>query len=307
MKKPELLLTSFGFDSVSIIAQGGINFNEYRDAMVAMENALEGMDGSEINISIPLVDYGYTGSFNNARIKVNKANTRDRGYEAYGPPVEDGMYKHWRPPTGKVNITHYSHQAIQGTFSASLIDESLRARADNPVVARTISGSFFIPAPVLHDKDFEIATEQLQEEMIQNMIQQTPFGTEVMQDLIEDANLSPELLCEQGVDEDQIKAMGFKDGCAGVIPGSLATLCSCECDAREEEEKIAGCESRCANEWRRCPLPDHLVTGELAAQVAEYQRLMTKSNIPPELQSAMVENFKKMPEWQRDLTLQGFK
>lgn len=299
--------SSFGLDNANIITQGGPNFNEYLDAMVKLENALEGMDGSEINISVPLVEYGYAGSFNNARIKVNKANTKDRGYEAYGPPVEDGMDKHWRPPTGKVSITHYSHQAIQGTFSANLIDESLRARADDPVVAKTISGSFFIPAPVLHDKDFEISTEQLKEEMIQNMIQQTPFGTEVMQDLIEDANLSPQLLCEQGVDEDQVKAMGFREGCSGFTGANLAALCSCECDAREEEEKIAGCESRCANEWRRCPLPDHLVTDELAAQVTEYQRLMTESSIPPELQNAMIESFKKMPEWQRNLTLQGFK
>lgn len=299
--------SSYGFEAISIIAQGGLNSNEYRNAIVEMETALEAMDGSEIHISIPLVDYGYTGSVNNARIKVNKANTKDRGYEAYGPPVDDGRYKHWRPPTGKVNITQYSHQAIAGTFSANLIDESLRQRADNPVVAKTINGSFFIPAPALHDKDFEISSEHLKEQMIQSSIQQTPFGTKMMQDLIQDRNLSPQALCEQGVDEDQIKAMGFVDGCSGVTESDHETLCSCECDAREKEEKNTNCERVCANEWKRCPLPDHLVTDELAAEVAEYQRLMTERNIPPEMQNTMIESFKKMPEWQRNLTLQGFK
>jgi len=301
-------LSPAGFDVVSanIIAEGGAGLYEYQGAMVELEKSLEGMDASEIRISIPLIDYGFSGSFDNAKIEVNKANTRDRGYEAYGPPVEEGYLKHWRPPTGQVSITHYSRQAIQGTFSAALVDESLRPSAENPVIAKTISGSFFVPAPVLYDDDFTIAAEPLQEEMIQSMIQQAPFGTEVMQDLIENSNLSPEILCQKGVDEVQVKAMGFKEGCSGVAGGNLAAQCSCECAVRDEEEKTPECANACRNKWKRCPLPDALVSDDLAAQVAEYQRLLSENNMPPEVQASLVEAFKKMPDWQRKLTLQGF-
>ncbi len=111
------------------------------------------------------------------------------------------------------------------------------------------------------------------------------------------------------VDDAQIKAMGFKVGCSESYTQSLADLCSCECEARPQEEEIADCEDYCRNEWRQCPLPDHLLTNELAAQVAEYKRLLMSknSNMPPEMVSDFIEAFKKMPEWQRDLTLQAFK
>ena len=299
--------TAFDTAGAGIMVEGVSGMYEYQQAMVELEKTLEGMDASEISISIPLVDYGFSGSFNNAKIEVNKANTRDRGYEAYGPPVEEGTLKHWRPPTGQVTITHYSHQAIQGTFSAGLVDESLRPSAENPVVAKTISGRFFVPAPVLYDDDFTISTEPLREDMIQSMIQQAPFGTEVMQDLIEQGNLSPEILCQNGVDEEQVKAMGFKQGCSAVTGGALAVQCSCECGVREKEEKTTACVNQCTNKWKRCPLPDAQVTGELAAQVAEYQRLLSERNMPHEVQASLIENFKKMPDWQRKLTLQGFK
>jgi len=285
------------------------SMNAFQNAVLELDTALEGMDASKVNISVPLVDYGFSGSFQNARIEVNKANTKDRGYTAYGPPVSDGHRKHWRPPNGKVTITHYSHLAIEGTFSAGLVDESLRESAEHPIVARTISGRFFIPAPTLYDRDFELSTEQMEEQMIQSMIQSAPFGTEVMQEIIGNVGAPPRALCEQGLDEAQIRAMGFKVGCSESYAQSLADLCSCECEARPKEEEIADCEDFCRNEWRQCSLPDHLMTDELAAQVAEYKRLLMSknSNMPPEMQSDFIENFKKMPKWQRDLTLQGFK
>jgi hypothetical protein len=281
------------------------SMNAFQNAVLELDTALEGMDASKVNISVPLVDYGFSGSFQNARIKVSKANTKDHGYSAYGPSV--GRYS--QPPNGKVTITNYSHLAIEGTFSAGLVDESLRESTENPVVARTISGRFFIPAPTLYDRDFELSTEQMEEQMIQSMIQSAPFGTEVMQEIIGNVGVPPRALCEQGLDEAQIRAMGFKVGCSESYAQSLADLCSCECEARPKEEEIADCEDFCRNEWRQCPLPDHLMTDELAAQVAEYKRLLMSknSNMPPEMQSDFIENFKKMPKWQRDLTLQGFK
>jgi len=287
----------------SIMLQGGSGMAEYQRAMAELEN----MEASKIRISIPLVDYGFSGSFSNAKIEVSKANGKGRGYEAYGPPVEEGKLKHWRPPTGQVSITHYSRQAIQGTFSADLVDESLRPSAENPVVATAISGRFFVPAPVLYDEEFTISAEPLQENMIQGMIQQAPFGADAMQDLVDNANLSPEILCQKGVDEEQVKALGFKQGCSGAAGAALAAQCSCECGVREEEEQIPECPARCAGKWTRCPSPEAPVTGDLDAQVAEYQRLLTEHDMPPEAQAALIEAFRKMPDWQRKLTLQGFK
>jgi len=39
----------------------------------------------------------------------------------------------------------------------------------------------------------------------------------------------------------------------------------------------------------------------------KHQRLLSENNMPPEAQAAWIETFKKMPDWQRKLTLQGFR
>lgn len=49
-----------------------------------------------------------------------------------------------------------------------------------------------------------------------------------------------------------------------------------------------------------------LVTDELAAQVALYRKLMIAAGTLEEIQDPLVEEFKKMPPWQRELTLQAF-
>ena len=283
------------------------NMNQYYGAFLETEQALESMDASEITISIPLVDYGFTGSFDNAHIEVYKAGKRRRNYQAYGPPVATASRTYWAPPTGKVTITQYSPMAIEGTFSAGLVDEDELESRNNPVVSKRISGSFFVPAPLLHDDRYQMAEEPLKQQMIQQMMQQAPFGTEVMNSIVQGSGASPSLLCEYGVDEEQIKAMGFEQGCANYDGSTIAERCTCECDRREQEEALLECESYCQSRWNHCPLPDEQVTDELAAQVEIYRERLAAKGYPENLQDQFVENFKKMPQWERDMTLQAFK
>jgi len=54
-------------------------------------------------------------------------------------------------------------------------------------------------------------------------------------------------------------------------------------------------------------LPDEQVTDELAAQVEIYRERLAAKGYAENLQDQFVENFKKMPQWERDMTLQAFK
>ena len=298
-------------DIVDILAIDGSNpmgnMHRYTGAFAETEKALENMDASTITISIPLVDYGFSGSFDNAHIEVYKADKRLRNYQAYGPPVVGPVRTYWAPPTGKVTITQYSPMAIEGTFSAGLVDEDELESRDNPVVSQRISGRFFVPAPLLHDDRYQMDDEPIRQQAIQHMMQQAPFGTDVMNSIIEDSGASPSLLCQYGVDEEQIKAMGFAEGCSNYDGSLISERCTCDCDKREQEEALLECESYCQSRWNRCPLPDDQVSDELAVQVEFYRQKLAAMGYPEDMQTPLIENFKKMPQWERDMTLQAFK
>ena len=139
------------------------------------------------------------------------------------------------------------------------------------------------------------------------LMQKAPFGTDVMNSILQQTGASPGLLCDYGIDEEKIKAMGFEQGCAGFDGITIASRCTCECEQREQEEALFECESYCQARWNRCPLPDDQVTDELAAQVEIYRQHLAAQGYPEDMQAPLIENFKKMPQWERDMTLQAFK
>lgn len=278
---------------------------EYASVYAEVDLKLQAMDGTKISIAIPRIDYGFTGSFNNADIKVRKGNSPDRGYRSYGPVIEAGGRKYWQPPNGKVTIEEYSHRVIRGSFSADLIDESKRDSNEFPVIAKTISGRFAVMAPFETDEDFAYLEEHFEEEMIQNMLDILPSGFAPVQDIMQNSGPPSAEFCQK-LDAFQLRALGLEEACLGAAGGELQQ-CSCECDARPVEKPQPACQSQCRNDWKKCPIPDDQLGEGLAAEVAHYRSLLKAGGMPPEVQEGLVEAFKKMPKWQRDLTIQGFK
>lgn len=109
-----------------------------------------GMNGSEIAISIPLIDYGYVGTFNNALIDVHSANNKHAGYSAKGPRDAIPGPGNGYPLSGSVNIEVYNPWVMRGSFSAKLV----KNEPDHPLdddetlqVVTTIQGRFNIASP----------------------------------------------------------------------------------------------------------------------------------------------------------------
>ena len=246
---------------------------------------------------------------------MDKARTgkrdNEKDYSAYGEPVsrDDGQGKIWRPPSGEVTIDEYSQYVLSGSFRADLIDEEAGS-ADNPVIARTVYGRFRIPAPFTGDENFELVSEQFEDEMIQSMLEMMPTGHEPMQEIIRQAGAPPAIMCEK-LDQYQLRAIGMEEACEGIvgaagISAKVVSVCSCECDARQREKPLPECQSQCDAEWRQCPSGEAQLSGGLAEEIAHYRSLMQARGLPLEMQDVMIEQYKKMPEWQRKLTIQGY-
>jgi hypothetical protein len=117
----------------------------------AMERADE-YDGSFVNIDIPLIDYGYTGTFDNALITVSK---KDGGQvESIGPlDIQPGPGQLFAL-SGSVTIEEFSTAVMRGTFSAALVDrDDIAGMGDDGSlpVRDNISGRFQIAVPWVED------------------------------------------------------------------------------------------------------------------------------------------------------------
>lgn len=108
----------------------------------------EKMDGSEIVLSIPLIDYGFSGTFQNASIDVHSSS--HSGYTAIGPADALPGPGNGYPLSGIVDIEEYTPWIMRGAFSAELVKrEPQKLLGDDEArqVMATISGRFNIASP----------------------------------------------------------------------------------------------------------------------------------------------------------------
>ncbi|MBM69786.1 MAG: hypothetical protein CME43_09950 [Haliea sp.] len=113
-------------------------------------------EGSYVHILIPAIDYGFTGTFTEARIGVNGGKGHGE-FEARGP--EDLVPGRGRlfPYTGSVTIEEFTPFLLRGSFSGQLTDLSsvdFSVFGDDHAlpVQRQIRGRFAITAPWEGDK-----------------------------------------------------------------------------------------------------------------------------------------------------------
>jgi hypothetical protein len=275
---------------------GGLNPG-VAEAMKEADQAVASMDASRIRLTLPRIEYGYTGTLSNVRIEVSKANSPDRGYVSYGPSAHHGDRVIHRPPNGTVTIEEYSHLVLQGTFAADLIDESNPGRDEAPIVAQSVSGRFYVPAPFEGDEEFAIDAEQQKEQMIQSMLKQAPFGADVMRGIIGAQGAPPQILCDEGLDDEQLQAMGFTSGCGERGGGAVAPVCTCECDLREQEAE--DCERECYQPWKSCRIPDSELPDNLEAQVEMCRSALDKRDLSDSDKEFALMLFRSSPEFHR--------
>ena len=100
-------------------------------------------DGGGVDIIIPQIQPGFTGTISNAHILVPKAIGAKGSYRALGPWVGSCRDGYW-PSTGTVTIEEFSKYIFRGTFSAQLVDTSELESCQSVPVSKPDSGSFSI-------------------------------------------------------------------------------------------------------------------------------------------------------------------
>lgn len=206
----------------------------------AMEEVRD-TEGSTVTITIPLIEYGFSGAFDNAEIVVNGGAGRGN-LQAKGP--EDtipGRGQEYRQ-SGRVNIVEFTPYVMRGSFEAQLTDLSAvdfgKAGEDMTLpVDRTISGEFVIAAPWEGDPEAADYLQQTTEAGMQDLSQAFPsLGN---QDL---ASIMPS--GAQG---------GQPGGTSGNLPSSpVQDFPRCACDCQPIATLSPECKPICKVKLRAC-------------------------------------------------------
>ena len=223
------------------IADNGIaNTNE---ALLAAQQKVIETEGSEVNIVIPVIEYGFTGAFDNAHIAVSGANDA-------GPfQAMDSQSQH----NGHVTIEEFTPFVLRGKFSAALTRTS--AADYTQVSHRNISGNFVVAAPWEGDRDIKINRSSSSDAAIQDLAEVIPIlGT---LDLT-----APIKSGASGTDASQSTTSISK---AGAFP-------SCNCTCQPIESYDAVCRPICEVKVQQC-----------ASQVTQQAALTESQNKQAEL------------------------
>lgn len=269
-----------------------------------VDRYLRGIDASRITLSLPQLDYGFTGNLDNASVEVSRAG--GDSYLSYGPRLTVAGQRISKPPNGRVTIEEYTPLIIRGTFSADLVDPDNPGPDVAPIVSRSITGSFLSASPYRLDRDFDVDGDQVVQEGLNNSLRQAPFGAGVTTDIIRGSGVSAENLCAQGVDEDLLKKLGFSAGC-GDAGGGVVSTCSCDCERRQQEEEDPRCRQDCRRSWKNCPLYEGEFPADLEGQVMALRQMMSRQGLPAEMQETMVDAFRDAPAQVRMMMLESYR
>lgn len=219
----------------SMMGQALSNPMDSNAVMQGLADRLESIDASGVSISLPFIDYGFTGTVDNASIHTEVGG---RHMSAFGPPDTTGNTR----LTGRVTIEHYSPFRISGSYSASLAYFDDPAGPDQPPVYRrgpTLTGTFTKVAPWLEDSRVAHIQLQSQEEMANDIATSLGIPASTMRSLREDG------LIPGG---ESSGSAGPGDSSAGAIMGGD---CDCDCAYKGKVDDL--CEFFCEEEFAACP------------------------------------------------------
>lgn len=266
-------LDAGGFFGQAMAGAGAMldNLPEVIDSAHQAMREKEYTEAGTIQLSMPYVDYGFTGRLTNVRMSV----TREGGgeYVAVGPrDIEPGSMTLF-PPSAEVTIEEYTPTFMAGTFSAQLIDPqslpggaiplaSQESRPTLPVVRR-IEGRFFLTAPWREDERTEgLFVDDPEGSLMIDVSEMLPTGPDGW--AIDFGDFAPPTAPPT---RPPAGAPGAGSG-GGVMHGCD---CSCEAYARMEAEldamaqaaeqgrvptlsfqELARCAMYCPREWANC-------------------------------------------------------
>jgi hypothetical protein len=288
----------FGQFASTMMGLGAGGVLETNAAFQRAQQSMWERDGSEISIQIPMIDYGFTGTFNNASIEVSRAG--GRRYRAVGPDdIQPGPGYRF-PLSGSVNIESYTPTLMKGTFSAQLTDtDAVDFAGDDmtlPIHAR-ISGSFSIAAPWRGDPRVQRGIAKASE-------------ADLKADLVE---LFPgaEAQVDRAITEAERKRAGGSNRGYSLEGGALRCNCSCNYAATADEK----CKQECALVFKACSgqrAPKPPQASEPARQSAEkelrqkFADLILKTFGPrdgPSMQKSLLSAFDTMKTLEEKRTM----
>lgn len=204
--------------------------------MQEIEAKLDQIDGHRVSISIPLIDYGFRGDFDNAAISVDMSG--DRIWRAISHPDAVGRTR----LTGSVTIEEYSPFMVRGRFTAPLA-EFVENPSGGPALYQrrdTIRGRFNSLAPWLVDARVEVV--------------QTASHEEIAEDIANALGLSPktvQTLRDQGVIPQGNALPNASGGNSGGGAIQTPVECTCECAIKSVADDL--CQLLCEEEFAACP------------------------------------------------------
>ena len=201
--------------------------------MEALDAKLKTIDGSAVSIVIPLIDYGFTGSFDNAAISVRMSG--DRRWSAIGPADEQQRSR----LTGRVTIEEYTPFVIRGSFVAPLAEFLPSGLPDQPPVFTprdTVTGSFASVAPWLSDERTEIILDS-QQQIADEIVNTLGVPADMIYSMKQDGTMPGG------------SSTGTGQG-ASSSGGSIEAGCSCECEMKPFADEL--CELFCEEEFAAC-------------------------------------------------------
>ena len=277
------------------------------NALHEMQDRLKpsNIEGGRIKIQLPRVEYGFTGSFENALISVSrdggssyKARTQTAvvvNSSAFGEPTRR------RVPNGKVTIHQYTPLVLYGEFEATLLDTdpSRPYYPPNEVIpiARQVSGHFLVSNP-FNNSQYGPDEESFKQQ----------FGLDIAEKATtSDAPLEKmgpqtiEELCALGFDADMLEGLGIEGQCGpgdGPPGDNTASQMECDCSCTEHASPMRQqCEPGCKTEYALC------LNENNDPQLIRLQQLLEASDFPPAIREHYISDFQTMNNDDRQILL----
>ena len=233
--------------------------------------AIHQQDGGAVDIVIPQIQPGFTGTISNAHIIVAQAIDAKGSYRALGPWVGSCRDGYW-PSTGTVTIEEFSKYIFRGTFSAKLVDTSGLKSCQSGSVSKSDSGSFSITEI---DWNLDIEPPEIDDD-------------EIIDDIVDDINATiPGLMSddlaeyakEQARKKRQEREQAKQEKAKG--KGGVPKECDCGCQMEPtycETNPQSQCCQYCESIFKMCKgnLSSHsasLTAEEQAKEDAEAQAM----------------------------------
>jgi hypothetical protein len=218
--------------------------------------AYDSIDGAKVALTIPLIDYGFSGTFSNASMRVSARGGET--FKSMGPnDTQPGPGRRY-PLSGRVTIEEYTPWNLRGSFSGALVNvDRLELVGDDPAlpVDRSIRGTFQIVAPWRGD---DRAVVHMSEDPVQSVLDD-------MGGLI------------AGLDHatrDRIREALEKNAAASSSSqgGRLQRFCDCSCNAAKRP--LPQCVGQCGATYQACESAQRnaLVSAAAAAASNPYLR-----------------------------------